>query len=501
MVAAAGILMFAGCKRGEQVAPLNTIYATVASHSGVNPSGGKSYIDGNSVCWSEGDKIALITTDDKDERIEYILSSGSGTTSGEFLGKNPSAQTGPYCVVYPYSSVTGSSFSDDGVFTVYDTLPREQSYSKNSFGEGANLSIGYSSNDYNFKFLNVMGVLKVTIKNAATCFVEKVELVSMDPADKLWGDGTVKISGSTANNPSVELTGGSNVLTLGRCMKWEKGDVSLYFVVPAGTLQSGFEIKIYEYGYKDPITKGKTGEAIEFTNPNGQNVIQRNTVSVLDFADSIPTKGYVDLGEAGMWAQCNYGADNPYEPGGYYQFGGMVNVFGLGKGNGEALRGACPFLKDSTKVRPNKWIFNKYNSVDNCVTLCSDDDVVASGIGKDWCIPDNTKLEDLCLSDKCTFEETYVNGVKGVLVKNEASGNYMFLPACGYWGWWVNPYNSPDHIDSGSVYIGSKSVHSSEKYACIAGYFENGKTEFVIKSSTFYRVFGVQIRPAYVGPN
>lgn len=497
MVAAAGILMFAGCKRGEQVAPLNTIYATVASHNGVSPSGGKSEIDGNDVKWSKGDKIALITSVDK--KIEYTLSDGIGSTTGTFTGDEPKAETGPYCVVYPYGSVTGSSFINGG-FEVKYSLPEEQSYSKNSFGEGANLSIGYS-NDYNFKFLNMMGVLKVTINNDTTCIVEKVELVSRNTADMLWGDGTVTINGSTADNLSFgNLTGGSNVLTLGEYMKWEAGDVSLYFVVPAGTLQSGFEIKIYEYGYANPITKDANKEAIEFTNPNGQNVIQRNMVSVLDFGDRlIPTKGYVDLDGAGRWAQCNYGADKPYEPGGYYQFGGKVDV--RGKSNALELKTMCPYIKYPKEKKPADWEWNKYCPPSTSSDILLDcDDVVACEIGNGWRIPDYGEIAALRALERIP---TVVHGVSGLLLKNK-KGNYLFLPASGYWG--PEPVTTSPTAslqDASSFIIGSRTVpgHSGCS-ACQTLYFEQVEEQGEIKvkanfPTTHYRIYGTQIRPIY----
>lgn len=492
MVAAAGILMFAGCKRGEQVAPLNTIYATVASHNGVNPSGGKSEIDGNDVKWSKGDKIALITSGlEKLEKIEYTLSGDGGSSTGTFTGEKPKTETGPYCVVYPYGSVNSCSYDDSG-FTVNYSLPEEQSYSENTFGEGANLSIGYS-NGYNFKFLNMMGVLKVTIKNRASCLVKKVELVSKNTSDKLWGNGTVTIKGPTADDLSfgTQLTGGNHILTLGEYMKWDAGDVSLYFVVPAGTLQSGFEIKIYEYGYANPITKGKTGEAIEFTNPNGQNVIQRNTVSVLDFADSILTKGYVDLGEAGKWAQCNYGADKPYEPGWYCQYAGKVDVTGK---NRLDLRRACPYF-DTLNPRwtwntPKDWVqvLTKYTGNDGLIYLVEEDRSLGSG----WRIPTRNEVEYLYTKTNRTW--LYENGEYGRAgcKFTSANGNYIFLPACGYWG------QDGSFLNPGNVYVGSGTV-TWRFYSFRVLEIESVTMTGSFPDDKFYRYFGVPFRPIYDG--
>lgn len=497
VAAAAVVLALAGCKRGEQVSPLNTIYATMASHNGVNPSGGKSQINGNSVCWSKGDKIALITTGS--EKIEYTLSSGIGTTSGTFEGENPSATTGPYCVVYPYGSVNSCSYNDSG-FTVKYSLPQKQSYSKNSFGEGANLSIGYSDN-YEFRFLNMMGVLKVTIKNRASCLVKKVELVSKNTSDKLWGDGTVTINGTTADSLSFgNLTGGNNVLTLGKYMKWEAGDVSLYFVVPAGTLQQGFEIKIYEYGYANPITKDANEEAIEFTNPTGLDVIQRSMVSVLDFGDRlIPTKGYVDLGEAaGKWAQCNYGADKPYEPGWYCQYAGRVDVTGK---NRLDLRRACPYFNTSaptwTYTTAKDWqkALTKYtgNGGDSLTYLVEADRSLGSG----WRIPTRVEVEALYKKTNRTWlDENGEYGRAGCKLTSKTNGNYIFLPACGYWG----------HVDSGdsqiltpeNVYVGSGTV-CYHFFSFRVMRIKSVTMDESFPDDIFYRYFGVPFRPIYDG--
>ncbi len=522
VAAAAVVLALAGCKRGEQVAPLNTIYATVASHNGVNPSGGKSHIDGNSVCWSKNDTIALITTGDEKiagEKIAYTLSGDGGTTTGTFTGVEPQTKTGPYCVVYPYSSVTSSSFSN-GVFTVEYSLPRVQSYSKNSFGEGANLSIGYS-NDYNFKFLNMLGVLKVTIKNKASCLVKKVELVSRNTSDVLWGDGTVTINGSTADDLSfgTQLTGGNHILTLGNYMKWDAGDVSLYFVVPAGTLQDGFEIKIYEEGYVNPITDAND-EAIEFTNPTGLNVIQRNMVSELDFGDGrvIQTTGYVDLGIAGRWAPCNWGADKPYEPGWYCQFGGKVDVKGKDR---RQLREECPYFYVGGRWMdnpPKYWAkFKKYTSkkdnysetgvADGLSELTKED----RRLDSDWRIPSKDEVVDT-LYNRCDCswlpEKNDEYGKAGCKL-TAPNGNYIFLPACGYWGHIVENYNNttPSLLEDACVFVGSGTItYIAYSFRAMRVRLVNGNLEMDIDdeddpstSTKYWRYFGVPFRPIYDG--
>lgn len=514
VAAAAVVLALAGCKRGEQVSPLNTIYATMASHSGVNPSGGKSHINGNNnnVCWSEDDKIALITTDD--ERIEYILSSGRGTTSGTFEGENPSAKKGPYCVVYPYGSVKSYSYNgDDSGFTVKYSLPQKQNYSKNSFGEGANLSIGYS-NDYNFTFLNMMGVLKVTIKNRASCLVKKVELVSRNTSDVLWGDGTVTINGPTAYDLSfgTQLTGGNHILTLGEFMKWDAGDVSLYFVVPAGTLQDGFEIKIYEEGYVNPI-KDANGEAIEFTNPTHLNVIQRNMVSELDFGDGrvIQTKGYVDLGDAGKWAQCNWGADKPYEPGWYCQYAGKEDV----KDNDRLeLRESCPYL-----VKKDQWAwldakywawFEKYTSTNDTYSSTGTADKLTElteedrRLDSDWRIPSRGEVEALYdKTNRTWLPENGEYGKAGCKLTSKSNGNYIFLPACGYWGH-TNSVTTPSLLESDCVLVGSGTItYYVYAFRAMRVRLVNGNLEmdFDYETSTkYWRYFGVPFRPVYDGP-
>ena len=117
---------------------------------------------------------------------------------------------------------------------------------------------------------------------------------------------------------------------------------------------------------------------------------------------------YVDLGlPSGLkWATCNIGANSPEEYGNYYAWGEV---------------GIKEEYTQSNSVTYGKQMDD--------ISGNAQYDAATANWGGDWRMPTHTEMTEL--SNKCTWEWTTQNGVKGYKVTGPNS-NYIFLPAAGY---------------------------------------------------------------------
>lgn len=180
---------------------------------------------------------------------------------------------------------------------------------------------------------------------------------------------------------------------------------------------------------------------------------------------------YVDLGLPSglLWATCNVGASSPEDYGDYFAWG-----------------------ETSTKSKYN-WstyfdtndggnTFNKYNNNGGKTVLNPADDAAHVNWGGSWRMP--TKEEQDELRNKCTWEWTTQNGVKGRKVTGP-NGNSLFLPAAG------GRSNSGLYSAGSDGYYWSSSLYTG--YSDYAYYLVFG-SDFV---DWYYdgRYFGQSVRP------
>lgn len=124
---------------------------------------------------------------------------------------------------------------------------------------------------------------------------------------------------------------------------------------------------------------------------------------------------YVDLGLSVYWATCNIGADSPSDFGNFYAWGETA----------PKSRYAWENYKFGDSRRQSK-----YNRNDDFDVLRDEDDVARVENGEGWHIP--TIDEWVELRDKCAWEWSIFNGVRGYMVIGP-NGNSIFLPAAGYY--------------------------------------------------------------------
>ena len=158
-----------------------------------------------------------------------------------------------------------------------------------------------------------------------------------------------------------------------------------------------------------------------------------NGVKVYGETKSFKTKGSdlcddanhvhaVDLGLSVKWACCNVGAESPEEYGGYYAWGETEPKSTYNWDTYKWCQGSSTTL---TKYCTSGSFYGK---VDNKTQLDLSDDAARANWGGSWRMPTLSEIQELC--DKCSWQWTEVNGIKGQKVTGP-NGNSIFLPAAG----------------------------------------------------------------------
>ena len=151
--------------------------------------------------------------------------------------------------------------------------------------------------------------------------------------------------------------------------------------------------------------------------------------------------GYVNMGEAGIWATCNVGATKPEEYGLYFAFGETTGYVNATTKSGGFTWTTAPYWVSGTKGSSTKW--SKYTATDgyssdgkadNKTILELEDDVAHMTMRGDWRMP--TKDEIQTLYDACnvtwvtSYNGTSVNGRLFTLKTDPTK--QLFFPAAGY---------------------------------------------------------------------
>ena len=138
---------------------------------------------------------------------------------------------------------------------------------------------------------------------------------------------------------------------------------------------------------------------------------------------------YVDLGlpSGKKWAKCNLGANSEEEAGFYYQWGDIQGYTKEHIGTDKTFN----WKNYKWSVDGSSSNFSKYNSTDGKTVLDFEDDVVYATLGGNWKMPTGDDWQELY--DNTTRQWAQVNGVNGYKC-TAPNGNYIFLPASGFFG-------------------------------------------------------------------
>ena len=185
------------------------------------------------VYWSNGDAIAV-----------------NGTTSAALADVEAQSTTAeftfdgvlnlPYKAVYPASAYTDAN-------TV--TLAAVQAKAENSFGENAEPMAAYADAEGDLQFRHLCAVVKVSL--TADADADEIEYVEFK------GNGSEQVSGAFAidyENATLTATSTADAdktvrADVERTMSTD-GGTDVYVVVPAGTYENGFTVKVVDtYGH------------------------------------------------------------------------------------------------------------------------------------------------------------------------------------------------------------------------------------------------------------
>ena len=195
---------------------------------------------------------------------------------------------------------------------------------------------------------------------------------------------------------------------------------------------------------------------------------------------------YVDLGlpSGRLWANCNLGADKPWEFGSYFSWGETEVKSSYSIDN----------YKYFTDQKPNKYCFTEelgYNGyVDSCDVLRYADNVVYKIFGGYWTIPSLDDWQELL--DNCTLEWTtnyQGTAVSGTIVRSKTyTDRHLFFPAAGY-------VQDEEKINVASFgYYWSSNLYIEDPLqACLYGF----SSETLSESYVSLRSSGLTIRPVW----
>ncbi|MBR3644834.1 MAG: fimbrillin family protein [Lachnospiraceae bacterium] len=149
---------------------------------------------------------------------------------------------------YPYSASNEIAKSGSAYAITVD-LPSTQNYVEYSFGNGAFPMAAVTSNesDYNLKFKNALGGLKLQLKGTAR--ISRITVMGNN-GETLCGTATLNVSNATT--PSIALTDATKTLVTLDCGEGVQlnTETATTFVIalPPITMTGGFTVDIYDTG-------------------------------------------------------------------------------------------------------------------------------------------------------------------------------------------------------------------------------------------------------------
>ena len=170
---------------------------------------------------------------------------------------------------------------------------------------------------------------------------------------------------------------------------------------------------------------------------------------------------YVDMGLSVKWATMNVGASSPGDYGNYYAWG-----------------------ETATKQRYDE---------DNCATWEKEigdisgtsRDIAHAEWGGSWRMPTRAEFRELLDEVNCTWEWSTLDGHRGYKVRSKKTGNWIFLPAAGWWNG-----TSLGYADEYGSYWSSTPYESGFRHAYRLGFYGGHRDCYWI-----CRNYGRSVRP------
>lgn len=241
--------LFASCKKNDNAAAVGEGFRAFTEQGG-NGSRTHGVADGNTIAvqWTSGDQILVANQGGAGSQLTYNLKSGANSTEGSFANTNESSDflQPDYVAIYPATNAAGVANSISGTTATFN-LPATQTYLEGSFAEKSMPMVAYSS-EQELQFNNVLGGLCFPIVGEGYT-ITKIEVVSANTSEALWGECTTTISATDDPTSTVSNTDANkNVITIdcgSGIVLNPTTAADFYVMVPAGTLESGFTVKAY----------------------------------------------------------------------------------------------------------------------------------------------------------------------------------------------------------------------------------------------------------------
>ena len=253
-------LAVVSCKKNEEQAATTSFEATIAQPK----SGNRTEIGAdNWMIWKNGDAIQVFTEDGT--ASEPFTTIDEGETTASFSGEIKGADS--YRAFYPAANVTAEGT------TVTLTLDANQVYKNGTFSTNTYplAAVSDASDKTRFNFSSPCGMLAIPVHGSGT--IGSIVLTSKGNNDQLAGTYTYSLG--DMGNPSFSGTATSVTLTCENGLTLDPDhDVTMYFVLPAGSLASGFTAVMYGTG-----TTGTELHRVETSNNPG---IAALNISMMD---------------------------------------------------------------------------------------------------------------------------------------------------------------------------------------------------------------------------
>lgn len=398
------------------------------------------------VLWKQGDQVSIFVGSTINERYQVTDASDGRTSASMYQVTSPGFVAGGEITnnvaFYPYAATTGIAKRGGGTYLISDvTLPATQNYAQASFGNGAfpMTAVTNSKSDYNLKFKNVLGGLKLQLKGTAS-----ITLISItgNNNEKLCGAAEVTVSSTAA--PAISLTDATAKTVTLDCGDGVQLNVEIatafIIALPPMTMSSGFTVTVADSQNKQMEIKTTRSQTITRSDLLSMPVVTYEGTG----SDPVSDPVAIDLGlTSGLkWASCNVGASAPEDYGDYFAWGDPEPYYTAG----HSQDSPCSDWRDN-KTGYNwasykfelgndyngpfsKYVTNSsYGTVDNNTELDPEDDAAAVNWGGTWRMPTLADWQELL--DECTWTWTTQSGVNGRLVTSNTNGNSIFLPAAG----------------------------------------------------------------------
>ncbi len=393
--------------------------------------------DEGNVLWKQGDQVSIFAGSTINEQYQVTDESDGKTAAALNRVTSPGFVAGTdidnNIAYYPYTATAGIAKSGSGYVISDITLPATQTYAEGSFSNGAfpMTAVTSGANDYNLKFRNVLGGLKLQLTGTAR--IASVSITG-NRDEILCGAAEVTVANGVV--PSINLKDASAktvTLVCGTGVQLNAETATAFIIaLPAMTMEGGFTVTVTD----------NDGVQMEIKTTKPQTITRSNLLkmpTVTYEATSYSGHQYVDLGlPSGLkWATCNVGANSPEEYGDYFAWGETEPYYSS----------LDPLTWKDGKTAGYIWVsyqwcngssntLTKYNTnseygpvVDNKIILDIEDDAARANWGGSWRMP--TYQDWTELREKCTWTWTTQNGVNGRLVTGP-NGKHIFLPAAGY---------------------------------------------------------------------